>query len=74
MEPRRELGKSSRHHKLFPCRVYGLAFEALLAKESEWRAGGIMVDLLALAHECACDAGLDLAASMRAMNKGATRA
>jgi hypothetical protein len=35
-----------------------MVFEALLAKESERRACRIMVELLALAHERACEAEL----------------
>jgi hypothetical protein len=44
--------------QLFPRRAYALAFEALLAKESERRACRIMVELLTLAHERACEAAL----------------
>src|SRR5258706_9162453 len=47
--------------QLFPRRAYALAFEALLAKESERRACRIMVELLALAHERACEAELGAA-------------
>jgi hypothetical protein len=38
-----------------------MVFEALLAKESERRACRIMVELLALAHERACEAELGAA-------------
>src|SRR5207247_9137078 len=47
--------------QLFPRRSYALAFEALLAKEGERRACRIMVELLALAHERACEAELGAA-------------
>ena len=47
--------------QLFPRRAYALVFEALLAKESERRACRIMVELLALAHERACEAELGAA-------------
>src|SRR6202044_1706789 len=44
--------------QLFPRRPYAHAFEALLAKETEKRACRIMVGLLALAHERACEGEL----------------
>jgi hypothetical protein len=44
--------------QLFPRRAYARAFEALLAKESDKRACRIMVGLLALAHDRACEADL----------------
>ena len=44
--------------QLFPRRAYARAFEALLAKESEKQACRIMVGLLALAHDRACEAEL----------------
>jgi hypothetical protein len=44
--------------QLFPRRAYARAFEALLAKESEKQACRTMVDLLALAHDRACEAEL----------------
>ena len=44
--------------ELFPRRAFARAFEALLAKETERRACRITVGLLALAHECACEAEL----------------
>ena len=44
--------------QLFPRRAYARAFEALLAKETEKRACRIMVNLLALAHERACEGEL----------------
>ena len=44
--------------QLFPRRAYARAFEALLAKESDKRACRIMVELLALAHDRACEAEL----------------
>ena len=47
--------------QLFPRRAYALVFETLLAKESERRACRIMVELLALAHERACEAELGAA-------------
>src|SRR5271169_6045351 len=47
--------------QLFPRRAYALVFEAMLAKESERRACRIMVELLALAHECGCEADLGAA-------------
>jgi hypothetical protein len=47
--------------QLFPRRAYAMVFEALLAKESERRACRIMVELLALAHERACEAELGAA-------------
>jgi hypothetical protein len=43
---------------LFPRQAYARAFEALLAKESEKRACRVAVELLALAHERACEAEL----------------
>jgi hypothetical protein len=50
--------------QLFPRRAYRGAFEALLAADSEKRACRIMVGLLALAHERACEA--ELAAALDA--------
>jgi hypothetical protein len=47
--------------QLFPRRAYALAFEVLLARESERRACRIMVELLALAHERGCEADLGAA-------------
>ena len=44
--------------QLFPRRAYSLAFEALLARDSERRACRTMVGLLELAHERACEAEL----------------
>ncbi len=44
--------------QLFPRRAYARAFEALLAKEGEKRACRAAVELLALAHERACEAEL----------------
>src|SRR5262249_30120421 len=44
--------------QLFPHRAYARAFEALLARESEKQACRIMVGLLALAHDRACEAEL----------------
>jgi len=44
--------------QLFPSRAYARAFEALLAKEGEKRACRVTVELLALAHERACEAEL----------------
>jgi hypothetical protein len=44
--------------QLFPRRAYARAFEVLLAKETEKRACRIMVGLLALAHERACEGEL----------------
>ena len=44
--------------QLFPRRAYARAFEVLLAKESEKQACRIMVGLLALAHDRACEAEL----------------
>ena len=44
--------------QLFPRRAYRRAFEALLAGDGEKRACRIMVSLLALAHERACEAEL----------------
>jgi len=44
--------------QLFPRRAYARAFAALLAKESEKLACRIMVGLLALAHDRACEAEL----------------
>ena len=43
---------------MFPRRAYARAFAALLAKESEKQACRIMVGLLALAHDRACEAEL----------------
>jgi len=50
--------------QLFPCRAYARAFEALLAAESEKQACRIMVGLLALAHDRACE--LELARAIDA--------
>jgi hypothetical protein len=47
--------------QLFPRRVYALAFDALLAGLGERPACRIMVGLLALAHERACEAELAVA-------------
>jgi hypothetical protein len=44
--------------QLFPRRAYRRAFEALLAADSDKRACCIIVGLLALAHERACEAEL----------------
>jgi hypothetical protein len=44
--------------QLFPRRAYARAFTALLAKESEKQACRVMVGLLALAHDRACEAEL----------------
>lgn len=44
--------------QLFPRRAYARAFEALLATHSPQRACRTMVDLLALAHDRACEAAL----------------
>ena len=44
--------------QLFPRRAYARAFEVLLAKEGEKRACRATVELLALAHERACEAEL----------------
>jgi hypothetical protein len=44
--------------QLFPRRAYARAFAALLAKESEKQACRIVVGLLALAHDRACEAEL----------------
>ena len=44
--------------QLFPRRAYARAFEALLAKEGEKPACRAAVELLALAHERACEAEL----------------
>jgi hypothetical protein len=44
--------------QLFPRQAYARAFEALLAKESEKRACRVTVELLALAHDRACEAEL----------------
>lgn len=44
--------------QLFPRRAYARAFEALLAKEPERRACRVMVGLLVLAHEQACEGEL----------------
>src|SRR4051812_9872040 len=41
--------------QLFPSRAYARAFEALLSKEREQQACRIMVGLLALAHDRACE-------------------
>src|SRR5260370_22817561 len=47
--------------QLFPRRAYQRAFEALLASDGEKRACRIMVGLLALAHDRACEAELGAA-------------
>jgi hypothetical protein len=44
--------------QLFPRRAYRRAFEALMAGDSEKRACRVMVGLLALAHDRACEAEL----------------
>jgi transposase InsO family protein len=44
--------------QLFPRRAYGRAFEALLVKQNEKQTCRTMVDLLALAHDRACEAEL----------------
>jgi len=44
--------------QLFPRRAYARAFEALLAGANERRACRVTVELLALAHERACEAEL----------------
>jgi hypothetical protein len=44
--------------QLFPRPAYRRAFEALLASDGEKRACRTTVELLALAHECACEAEL----------------
>jgi hypothetical protein len=44
--------------QLFPRQAYARAFEVLLASESEQQACRTMVDLLALAHERACEVEL----------------
>jgi transposase InsO family protein len=44
--------------QLFPRRAYARAFEALLEKENPKRACRLMVELLALAHERACEVEL----------------
>jgi hypothetical protein len=44
--------------QLFPRRAYARAFEVLLSRESEKQACRIMVGLLALAHDRACEAEL----------------
>src|SRR6516165_10524968 len=44
--------------QLFPRRAYARAFEALLAKGSDKQACRTMVDLLALAHDRACEGEL----------------
>jgi hypothetical protein len=44
--------------QLFPRRAYARAFAALLAQHGEKHACRTMVGLLALAHECACEAEL----------------
>jgi hypothetical protein len=44
--------------QLFPRRAYQRAFEALLASEGEKQACRIIVGLLALAHDRACEAEL----------------
>jgi hypothetical protein len=50
--------------QLFPRQAYARAFEALLAQEGEKRACRVTVELLALAHERACEA--ELAAAIEA--------
>src|SRR5260370_1287469 len=45
--------------QLFPRRAYQRAFEALLANASGKQACRTMVGLLALAHDCACEAELE---------------
>ncbi len=50
--------------QLFPRKAYARAFEALLAAEGERRACRLTVELLALAHDRACEA--ELAAAMDA--------
>lgn len=47
--------------QLFPRRVYAHAFDKLLASLGDKQACQTMVGLLALAHECACEAELGLA-------------
>ena len=47
--------------QIFPRRAYALAFEALLAASGERQACRVMVGLLALAHERACEAELAMA-------------
>jgi len=47
--------------QLFPRRAYAHAFDKLLASLGDKRACQIIVGLLALAHECACEAELALA-------------
>ena len=44
--------------QLFPRQAYVRAFEALLTQEGERRACRVMVELLALAHDRACEAEL----------------
>ena len=44
--------------QLFPRQAYARAFEALLAREGEKRACRVTVELLALAHDRACEAEL----------------
>jgi len=44
--------------QLFPCQAYARLFDALLAREGDKRACKIMVEVLALAHERACEAEL----------------
>ncbi len=44
--------------QLFPRQAYARAFEALLAQEGERRACRVTVELLALAHDRACEAEL----------------
>jgi hypothetical protein len=51
--------------QLFPRQAYARAFEALLAGEGDKRACRTMVGLLALAHDCACEA--ELAEAMEAL-------
>jgi hypothetical protein len=47
--------------QLFPRRAYARAFDALLAETGEKAACKIMVGLLAIAHERACEAELAVA-------------
>jgi hypothetical protein len=47
--------------QLFPRPAYGRAFEALRERCHDWPACKIMVELLALAHERACEAELAIA-------------
>jgi hypothetical protein len=56
--------------QLFPRRAYALAFDALLAGIGEKQACRVMVGLLALAHDRACEAELALAIQIT-LNDGA---